>query len=198
MPVVLNGLPCLSPIWLCTTHIAFLESDVSRAEPYWRQARQAVQHDRHTPAFRSAEQVRLVLSRAAQEEPIPSLSEIARRLGYKGNERLYQVDLDLCKQIAAKCRQSGRSHAWKKPGAERICERVDLRRLLEQSLAQEQPVSPHRIAASLGYANDGYLRPKFPDLCRAIAKKIAAQHTERLANMEGFLKEALNEDPVPT
>src|SRR5207237_4432298 len=53
---------------------AFLESDVSRAEPYWRQARQAVQHDRHTPAFRSAEQVRLVVSRAAQGEPIPSPS----------------------------------------------------------------------------------------------------------------------------
>jgi len=176
----------------------FLESDPRRAEPYWRQARKAVQHDRNIPARRTAEQVRLVLSRAAQEEPVPCLSEIARRLGYKGSERLYQVDRDLCKQIAAKYRKSGRSHLWKKPNAERICERVDLRRLLEQSLAQERPVSPHRIAASLGYANDGYLRLKFPDLCRAIAKKIAAQEAERLANMERYLTEALKEDPAPT
>lgn len=186
--------------WLDIPIAAFLENDPCRAEPYWRQARQAVQHDRNAPALahRSAEQVRLVLSRAAQEEPVPSLSEIARRLGYKGAERLYQVDPGLSKQIAAKYRQSGRSHLWKKPNAERICERVDLRRILEQSLAQEWPVSPHRIAASLGYANDGYLRRKFPDLCRAIAKKIAAQEAERLANMERYLTEALKEDPAPT
>ena len=69
---------------------------------------------------------------------------------------------------------------------------------MEQSLAQEWPVSPHRIAASLGYANDGYLRRKFPDLCRAIGNKIAVQKAERLANMERFLTKALKEYPAPT
>ena len=174
---------------------AFLENDPHRAELYWGYARPAVEP---RAAFRQPEKVRLVLLRALEEEPIPSLSEIAQRLGYKGTERLYQVDSEICKQIAAKYRKSGRSHLWKKPGADRISERVDIRSLLEQSLGQDQPVSAHRIAASLGYANDGYVRRKFPDLCGAIGKKLAAQGTERFKDIERVLTEALEKHPVPT
>src|ERR1051326_2405259 len=82
---------------------AFLEKDPSRAEPYWRQARhQGVERDPHIPAVRSPEQVRRALVTAAEEQPAPSLPEIAKRLGYKGTARLYRVDRDLSKQIARK------------------------------------------------------------------------------------------------
>jgi hypothetical protein len=54
------------------------------------------------------------------------------------------------------------------------------------------------LAARLGYANEGYLQMKFPDLCRAIRQKIAARKTARLAEMERVLTEALKEEPVPT
>jgi len=177
---------------------AFLENDSRRAATHWERARQSVHHNRMNPVFRSVEEVRLTLLRADQEQPVPSLTEIVRRLGYKGTERLYQVDRDLCKRLSAKYRQSGQSHRWRKAGAERISEQVDIRKLLQESLAQEQPVSAHHIAARLGYANDGYLRRTFPDLCRAIRQKIAAQKAERLAEMERVLTEALKEDPVPT
>jgi AraC-like DNA-binding protein len=73
-----------------------------------------------------------------------------------------------------------------------------MQKLLEQSLAQERPISAHHIAASLGYANNGYLQQKFPDLCRAIRRKIAAHDEPRITIMESTLKGALREEQVPT
>jgi TniQ len=177
---------------------AFLENDSCRAATYWERARQSVDTMRMASAFRPVEQVHLALFRADEEEPVPSLMEIARRLGYKGTERLYQVDRDLCKRLSAKYRRSGQSHGWRKRGAEKISEKVDIQALLQESLAQEQPVSPHHIAARLGYANEGYLQRRFPDLCRAIRQKVAAQKVARLANVERVLTDALNEEAVPT
>ena len=177
---------------------AFLEKDSGRADAYWEQARQSVDTLQMASAFRDVEQVRLALLRADEEQPVPSLTEIAKRLGYKGTERLYQVDRDLCKRLSAKYRRSGRSHGWRKRGAEKISKKFDIQKLLQESLAQEQPVSPHHIAARLGYANEGYLQRRFPDLCRAIRQKIAAQKVARLANMERALTDALDENPLPT
>ena len=62
-------------------------------------------------------------------------------------------------------RQSGHSHWWKKPGAARICEVARLKEILEHSLKSINPASVHQIAADLGYANEGYIRQKFPALC---------------------------------
>jgi len=161
-------------------------------------AKDAIRKHRQLPLSRTPEQVRFVLEKALREQPAPSLSEIVRRLGYKGAERLYQVDRNLTKQIVANYRKSGRSHGWRKPGAVRICALSDIQKLLEQSLAQERPVSAHHIAARLGYANDGYLQQKFPDICRAIRRKIAAHDEPRTTIMENALKDALREDQVPT
>jgi hypothetical protein len=80
----------------------------------------------------------------------------------------------------------------------RICSLSDIQKLLEEALAQEHPVSAHLIVACLGYANDGYLQRKFPDLCRAIRQKIAAQREPRLSVMERVLKNALRKTQVPT
>ena len=161
-------------------------------------AKEAIQRNRHVPLSRTPQQVHFVLGKALREQPAPSLSEIARRLNYKGVDRLYQVDRNLAKGIVANYRKSGRSHWWRKAGAARICSLTDIQRLLEKSLAQERPVSIHHMAASLGYANDGYLRHKFPDLCRAIRRKIAAHDEPRIPIMESTLKGALREEQVPT
>jgi AraC-like DNA-binding protein len=162
------------------------------------QAKDSIRGQRKRPLSRTREQVRRVLQQALQTQPPPSISEIALRLGFKGTERLYQVDRSLAKQVVANYRKSGASHWWRKPGAVRICSPSNIQQLLEQSLAQEHPVSAHHIAARLGYANDGYLQQKFPDLCRAIRQKIAAQREPRLSVMERVLKDALRESQVPT
>jgi AraC-like DNA-binding protein len=176
---------------------ALFETDRHRAEAHWKTATEAVQPNR-AHSRRSLEQVRLLLIGAAQEQPAPSLSEIAARLGYKGPDRLYQVDSNLCKKIAARYRRSGRSHLWRKSGAETIAKTFDLRQLLEQSLAQEPSVSSYAIAARVGYANEGYLRQRFPELCRAIGRRVAKQKTERTRHMEKFLRQALKAEPAPT
>jgi hypothetical protein len=104
---------------------------------------------------------------------------------------------ELLKQIAANYRKSGRSHWWRKFGAARICQRVDIRDLLEQSLAKEHSVSVHDIAVSLGYANEGYIQNKFPELCRAIRQKIREEKKARISAMQMTLKNALNDEPPP-
>ncbi|MFZ0707415.1 MAG: hypothetical protein WAM71_17580 [Candidatus Korobacteraceae bacterium] len=177
---------------------ALLEVDSIHLAADLAQAKVAVRSNRQLPLSRTPEQVRCVLEKALREQPAPSLSEIVRRLGYKGAERLYQVDRNLVKQIVANYRKSGRSHWWRKPGAVRICTLSEMQKLLEQSLAQKRPASVHHIAASLGYANDGYLQHKFPDLCRAIRRKISAHDEARIIIMESTLKSALREEQVPT
>jgi len=138
------------------------------------------------------------LQEAVREQPPPSLSEVARRLNYRGVQGLYDVDRALSKQIAANYRKSGRSHWWRKPGAARICERVDIRDVLERSLAEEHPVSVHEIAVNLGYINEGYIQGKFPELCRAIREKNREEKKARISSMELTLKNALNDEPPPS
>jgi hypothetical protein len=55
-----------------------------------------------------------------------------------------------------------------------------------------------RIAANLGYAADGSLRQKFPELCRALSARIAEQRMMRVAAIEPALEQALQETPAPS
>jgi hypothetical protein len=125
-------------------------------------------------------------------------SRHARRLGYTTTERLYNADRAACKQIAANFRRSPRTHWWRKTGAMPICEPQQLKQVLEDSLASKNPISPHHIAAMLGYSNDGYIHRKFPHLCRAIGAKIAKAKKRRLAQIPVVLQSALREELPPT
>jgi hypothetical protein len=133
----------------------------------------ALTGNRGVSPSRSAGELRQAIL-AAFEEVVPrSLSDVARSLGYTNTDRLYQADRNLCHDIAARYRHSGRSHWWRKPGAIRICEASRLKEILEQSLKSNRPASVHQISASLGYSNDGYVHQRYPELCRAIGEKIA-------------------------
>ncbi len=135
----------------------------------------------------------------ALQDPVPrSLSDVARRMGYADTERLYQADRSLCHKIAARYRLSGQSHWWKRPGARRICETQQIKKLLEQSLELAAPVSVYQISADLGYSNDAYIRRKFPSLCQAISKRISTVKQARPEKTRLTLESALNENPVPT
>jgi hypothetical protein len=73
-----------------------------------------------------------------------------------------------------------------------------MKRTLKKSLARQCPISLTEIAKQNGYANAGCIRLEFPDLCRAIGRKIAhLKKAEMNANGES-LKAALQEDPPPT
>ena len=87
-----------------------------------------------------------------------------------------------------------------RPGAKRICELDGLRSLLEQSLAQDYPVSVRRIATQLGYAggNGGFIHRSFPDLCRSIAVKRKAWDERRMEDFRHAVGAAILEQPPPT
>lgn len=154
--------------------------------------------NRGVSPFRNASEIRQCLLVALDEAVPRSLSEVARGLGYTSTERLYQADRTLCHNIAARYRQSGQSHWWKRPGAHRICETARLQEALEQSLKSNEPISVHRIAASLGYANAGYIQQKFPELCEAIGNKIALAKRAKPDIMRQALEVALHEHRAPT
>ena len=158
----------------------------------------ALTGNRAVSPYRSASELRQALLAALDDSYPRTLSEVARSLGYTNTDRLYQADRKLSHRIAARHRQSGRSHWWRKPGAIRICEAIRLEEILEQSLQSNRPTSVHQVAASLGYSNDGYFHQKYPELCRAIGEKIAlAKQTER-DKIRRILEDALHEHPAPT
>jgi hypothetical protein len=143
-------------------------------------------------------EIRQALKKALDDTVPLSLSEVSRRMGYADTERLYQADRDLCHKIAARYRWSGQSHWWKRPGAARICETSRIKEILEQSLESTEPVSVHRIAPDIGYSNEGYIRQKFPELCKAISKRISEAKQARPERIRLTLECALNENPAPT
>ncbi|MBZ5727323.1 MAG: TniQ family protein [Acidobacteriia bacterium] len=148
---------------------------------------------------RSPEQIHRALEAALHEEPAPSLNQIARRLGYGTTTRVRNADSDLCRQIVLRHRKSGRSHWWRRRGAKPICELSRIRTVLEEYLASDGPIPPlDRISASLGYAVDGSLHQKFPELCRALSARIAEQKRMRVAAIEPALEQALQETPAPS
>jgi DNA-binding phage protein len=179
---------------------AFPVNDPSATGVYWKKGKEVVlrsRGDRSVPLSRTRQQVLLALQEAAHEQPPPSLSTVARRLNYKNAHWLRQANPALSKQISANFRQSGRSHWWRKRGAPRICERVDIRDLLEQSLAKAHPISPGAIAASIGYVNEGYIQNRFPELCGAIRQKIKREKIARISVIRVALERALNNEPPP-
>jgi DNA-binding phage protein len=181
-----------------------LTNDPIAAGVHWPRAKEALvtsrksQKSHRVALARSREQVLLALQAAIREQPPPPLSEIARRLNFQGVEGLRDVDRDLSKQIAVNYRKSGRSHWWRKCGAARICERVDIRKLLERLLAEDHPRSLYALAVSMGYANEGYIQRKFPELCHAIREKIRSEKRARVSNIEETLKAALTEKTPPS
>ncbi len=148
---------------------------------------------------RTREQIRAALEEALQEQPVPSLNEIACTLGYGTTTRLREADRDLCRRIVLNYRRSGRSHWWRRRGAKPICELSRVKKVLEDYLASDRPVPPlDHIAASLGYAVDQSLRQKFPELSCALSARIAEQKRVRLAAVEPALQQALQETPPPS
>jgi AraC-like DNA-binding protein len=148
---------------------------------------------------RSRDQIRAALEEALHEQPPPSLTQVARRLGYASTSRLRKANGDLCQRIILNHRASGQSHWWMRRGAKPICELSHVKKVLEDYLASDKPIPTlDRIAASLGYAVDQSLWQKFPELCLALSARIAQQKRARVAAIEPALEQALQETPPPS
>ena len=157
-----------------------------------------LRNDRGIQSRRRGAEVRLALERALAENPPPGVSEVARRLHFARGERLYQIDRARSKMLSARHREAIRALQPKPSRTPRKCERPQMKRVLEDSLARECPVSVTEIAAQNGYANAGCIRLEFPDLCRAIGRKIAQLKKAEMNGHREVLKATLEEDPPLT
>jgi len=111
------------------------------------------------------------LQQALVEEPPPMLAEVARRLlHHKRTESLTRIAPKLCRRIVVRHQKAVLRLPRK--GKPRICRKNEIRKCLKASLSQLEPISVQRVAVKLGYCNAGCLRREFPDLCRAIGKKL--------------------------
>ncbi len=142
--------------------------------------------------------IRRALQDALHEDPAPSLTKVARRLQYKSRAALYRVDPVACKQIIANHSRSKRSCWWFRSGAVPICSTEKIKQRLEDSLARDEPMSPHQIAGRLGYSSSSTISKRFPELCRAISAKIRQQRKARIEGIKLALESALQEDPPPS
>jgi AraC-like DNA-binding protein len=137
---------------------------------------------------------------SSNEEPPPSIGEVAHRLGYNGMSSLYARCPELAREIAAKYRK-------RNPRRREPMSLDELRHVLETELAsnEEPPPSLHEVAHRLGYRNASPLRRRLPELVRAIAarsRKLSPSQRESMGSEE--LQQALenmlasNEEPPPS
>jgi transcriptional regulator with XRE-family HTH domain len=152
---------------------------------------------RNTAPQRTADQIRRALLLAVNEQPAPSIREVAKRLGYSTPTRLYVADSNLSKTIVRNFNKSGRNHWWRRRGAKSPSESA-IRRALEASFALAVPEPIHHTAASLGYDTECPLTARFPELCRAIKLKRVRAAAARRTALVDVLGSALAEDPPPS
>jgi len=146
---------------------------------------------------RNGNQIRAALLLASEEQPAPSISEVAHRLGYTTSVRLYAADSGLSKLIVRNFNKSGRNHWWRRRGAKFLDDSV-IRKALDESLALEMPLPVNRSAKELGFETESPLTARFPELCRAIKAKRTNVWAVRRIAVASALKAALSEDPPPS
>jgi hypothetical protein len=136
------------------------------------------------------------LQEALVEEPPPMLAGVARRLNHDRSESLCRVAPELCRKIVVRHQKA--VNRLPRKGRPRICAKNEIRKSLVASLMRPQPTSVQRVAVKLGYCNAGCLRLEFPDLCRAIGKKLARVKRNRLRQRQQEFARILKEQPLPS
>lgn len=142
------------------------------------------------------DKVRQAISEMLEENPAPSLQEVAERLGYGGADSIRQTYPDLSKQIMMRYKLSERGK--QAVTFQKLCDDKTVLRKMEEALKQECPPSPHKIAASLSYKSSKSLLEKFPELYRQIVNQRTAHRKKHLPNLKHALKTVLKEMPPPS
>jgi AraC-like DNA-binding protein len=118
------------------------------------------------------------LQNAFKEQPLPSLNEIARRLGYASSLPLKYRFPDLCLLLVSRSFRA--------------------KTALENALAEPIPSSLDQIAKSLGYAQESPLRTKYPELCAKVVARRKEFRTQQRDQIRNSLESMLIEDPPLT
>jgi len=142
-------------------------------------------------------ELRRILTASLTEDPPPSVAAVARRLNFRRTQTLRSREPELCRQIAARWRDSGTivraaANLYKRS------ERRRLEHILLRHLARENPLSLNEVAATLGHQGSNGIRERFPDVCGAIVAKRKQQSLQKKERMRRALEDARTENPPPS
>ncbi len=145
---------------------------------------------------RNSDVARLGLLAALEQDPPPTLRQVADRFGYKRTRSLQYRYPELTKMLTAKQRTS-RSPVGQ-PLGRKTQDPAILKLALQQALEKELPPSLNEIAERLGYQAPSALRRKFGSLCKAIACRRANYRAEHRNSVRIKLSAILLEELPPT
>ena len=132
-----------------------------------RKAAQRVKYQKH---------LRRKLKSILGEEPAPTLHDVAKRLGFRGNNYLLEHYPELCRAIVR------RHSEYRKAQFNGFPDK------LRAILREEPPVTLRAAAIRLG-RNASYLGSRFPDVCQAISKRyVLFKREQSLENKKQAVK----------
>jgi AraC-like DNA-binding protein len=111
-----------------------------------------------------AQKIRTALLTALNEEPVPSIRQVAQRLGLKDPHPLYEHNSELCKALTAKHRNTRSKRARCRARIRRDADVGAIRAALQDALNEMPFLSLKQVARRLGYVRES-LESRFPDLC---------------------------------
>jgi hypothetical protein len=123
-------------------------------------------------------------------------------LGYKNPDFLYLKYSDLCKKLTARYRKSRRYLERIQPPHRIRVDDETIKDALQSAL--NEPVTPslQEIRKRLGYQSKYVgryiLQRRFPELCKAIVERWAAQQVKYQNHLRRKLNSILGEEPAPT
>jgi AraC-like DNA-binding protein len=167
----------------------FLDLDLMNLSPGKTQSIGSRIHHNHK-SHKNGEVAGLLLA-ALEQDPPPSVEEVAQQLGYKCPTSLYRYP-DLCKMLTARHRGSPSHRKPTYPSEINHHNAAGLERTLRQALKERVPPSLNEIGKRLGYASAGPFRKKFPTLCEAIMSRRAKPQVK--STLQQALKEKV---PIP-
>ena len=132
------------------------------------------------------ESVRNCFQSAMSEDPPPRISELASRLGFISAATLKTNYPDLCRALDARHLEYH----------QRRLKQVET--ILKQACHERPAPSLKKLAGRCGYQTSGGLTCLFPELCRQIAARYAAERKEWTGRIEAQLRSALDEAVPPS
>lgn len=154
---------------------------------------QPEQRDIYLPA-KKAEATRF-LEAALTDPACPSLSELAKELGYKREVYLRWLCPELSHKICARHREVRSRKEFRRV---RLYDDQSLREALESALQETPAPAVQVIAERLGYKYATTLRIRCPDLYQALLERRANYLREENEKTKKALEAALTEEPPPT
>jgi hypothetical protein len=178
--------------------LLFVNQRIGKNDLDCNQIRRAIsQKTSHIRSRRTITQLRSTVERVLAEEPTASLRKVATELGYRHIRSMRLRDPDLCDRISMK-RRTRAVVPYTLQSRDSFPVKSVIKKALTRALLQ--PISPplKTISKALGFRSDASLYVRFPDLCKAFAKKKALSKQSEIDASRRVVAAAVAATPPPS